>query len=48
MPYEINKCHASYFFKAFHRRFDGSLDFARNWTEYVQGFGDKNGEFWLG
>ena len=48
MPYEINKCHASYFFKAFHRRYDGSLDFARNWTEYVQGFGDKNGEFWLG
>nr|XP_039274054.1 ficolin-1-like [Styela clava] len=31
------------------RRQDGSIRFHdRNWESYARGFGDKNGEFWLG
>ncbi|XP_019647161.1 PREDICTED: uncharacterized protein LOC109487598 [Branchiostoma belcheri] len=30
------------------RRQDGSVDFAKNWADYQQGFGNLDGEHWLG
>lgn len=32
----------------FQRRLNGSVDFYRNWLEYVNGFGDVDSEYWLG
>ena len=32
----------------FQRRLDSSVSFSRNWKEYVDGFGDLNGNLWLG
>ncbi|XP_053381565.1 ficolin-2-like isoform X2 [Mercenaria mercenaria] len=31
-----------------HTRFDGSTDFNRSFSEYENGFGAVNGEYWLG
>ena len=32
----------------FQRRVDGSTNFTQRWLTYKQGFGDLNGDFWLG
>ena len=32
----------------FQRRINGSVDFYRDWAGYASGFGDVEGEYWLG
>ena len=30
------------------RRLNGEVDFDRSWKSYKEGFGDVNGDFWIG
>ena len=32
----------------FQKRKDGTVNFTRGWNDYVNGFGNLTGEFWLG
>ena len=34
--------------KVFQKRVNLNVNFSRNWNEYKQGFGNFNGDFWLG
>lgn len=34
--------------QVFQRRSTGEVDFYKRWKNYVEGFGDPTGEFWLG
>ena len=55
-PYGVLKASASVYcefdtdgtWTVIQRRFNGSVDFYRNWTDYQKGFGSSHGEYWIG
>lgn len=42
---EFDDCHG---WTVIQKRIDGSVDFWKVWDDYVAGFGDVDGEYWLG
>ena len=36
------------FFQVIQRRYNGEINFYRNWTDYKYGFGSVDNEIWLG
>ncbi|XP_078078910.1 angiopoietin-related protein 5 [Mustelus asterias] len=49
-PFEVF-CEMDYMgggWTVFQKRIDGIIEFERTWAEYMDGFGDLGGEFWLG
>ena len=37
-----------FWFKVFQNRYNGRVNFQREWLDYVEGFGNPGGEYWLG
>lgn len=37
-----------FYLQVIQRRFDGIIDFFRNWKDYKYGFGNKIDEYWFG
>jgi ficolin len=46
-PFQVY-CNMDGQYTVFQRRMDGSVNFYRDWDSYVEGFGDPEGEYWLG
>uniref|UniRef100_H2Z1S1 Fibrinogen C-terminal domain-containing protein n=1 Tax=Ciona savignyi TaxID=51511 RepID=H2Z1S1_CIOSA len=40
--------HMNYSYMTFQRRKNGKVNFLRGWKNYVNGFGNPNGEYWVG
>lgn len=45
---QLKMCSPEITFKVFQRRIIGDVDFFRNWAAYARGFGNSQGDFWLG